>query len=394
MITVIRNIIVRLIFLLSSTLFFVHFVQAETIQQNMVKKLDLAKKKVEEEKRGTTEKLRQGELNTESEKLLLKTIIPFLTLFRREVCEDPQVAFDKYADIDTAKNLHDLGAILSPISDVSRGWQSFFGSSVAGITSLSEQIVLTMFYNPWADVALLTAWTKLGGTPKITQVKLVSGDEIRNTEIPLLQPQWRRTGDVPPPLSAIVENADTMQAFLNLYGNRPAWPAQQWPDKLPTLKTDHPKQDSKKIVGLFFSDNLASISALFHDPVYGKLKSSMEKIQQQLLTGKTDELMSRTSEMLDESRAVLSSLTPEYWKFARVVSFASNPKHAFIFLSSFSHPQLFVSFWFNMSDNDNPKLSRIDFFRYDLSFEEVDKLARKVGMKRPQSIHNENGGSL
>ena len=47
-----------------------------------------------------------------------------------------------------------------------------------------------------------------------------------------------------------------------------------------------------------------------------------------------------------------------------------------------------------MSDNSNPILSRIDLFSYDLSFEEVNKLAREAGMKRPQAIHNKNGVSL
>lgn len=331
------------------------------------------------------------ESKTEAEEL---SLLVFLTQFRLDVLEEPLEAFTKYADTDTAEKLHNLGAVLSPVSDLSDGWKSFFGSSVVGMTSLDEQTVLSMFYNPWADVALLCELSQVGGIHKITQVKLVSGDEIRNTEIPVLLPLWRRTADVPPPLAAVVANSDTMQAFINLYGNPSKWPASQWLNKLPTLKTDNPKEDSRKITGLFFSHNLSSISAFFHDPANSKLKASMEKIRHQLLTGQAEKMLAQTPEMLKESRAVLSSLTPEYWKRSVVVSVAFDSKHTFIFLSSFGAPQMFASFWFDTSDNNNPALRQIDFFRYDLSFEEVDKLARKAGMKRPQPIHNESGGAL
>lgn len=339
----------------------------------------------------------------EDENLPFSEAVSSLVRFREDSYKNPQAAFVKYADTKTAVKLRTLGDVLSPISDSSHGWQLFFGSSVAAFASLSEQIVLTMFYNPWADVALLCEWTKSGDTPKITQVKLVSGDQIRNSEISALVPLWRRTGNVPPPLSAIIANSDTMRAFIELYGKRPTWPAQQWTKKLPTLKTDNPNKDSKKIVGLFSSYNLSGISAFFHEPVASKLKSSMGKIRQQLIAGQTEKLLAGTPGILRANRAILEMLPPEYWRYAEIVSFASNSKHAFVFLSNFASPQFFASFWFDMNDDNSAALRRVDFFSYRFSIKEVDNLAQMAGVKRPsivgnnqkkQTIDNRRGGSL
>ena len=317
-----------------------------------------------------------------AEKLPLPTTIPFLTLFRLDACMNPQAAFEEYADAATAKQLQALGGTLCPISDSSQGWQLFFSSSIATIASLDEQTVLTMFYNPWSDVVLLCEWTQPGDIPKITQVKLVCGDAMRNTETPILLPLWRRTGDVPPSLAAIVATGDTMHAFMNLYGKRPKWPANQWPDKLPTLKTDNPDKDGNKMVGILFSHNLSGISTFFDDPECGPLKALMDKIRQQLIAGQVEAVLAQAPETIKESRQLLSQMTPEDWQLTTMVSLASDAKHAFVFLSGFGGPQVFACFWFNMDDN-SVILHRIDFFRYDLSFEEMDKLARQAGMKRP-----------
>jgi len=339
----------------------------------------------------------------DSVKLTLPETIPFLALFRLNAIADPNAAFGKYADTSTAEKLQNLGAVLSPISDPSRGWQLFFETSVVAMASLSEQIVLTMFYNPWADIALLCEWTRLGVSPKITQIRLICGDKIRNSEIPVLLPLWRRTVNVPPPLSAIVANSDTMQAFLNLYGRHPSWPASQWPAKLPVLKTDNPDKDNEKMVGLFFSQNLSGISEFFNNPTNSKLRTSMERILKQLISGQTEKVLLNAPETLKETRDVLTQLNRKYWQNAKVVSVASDRRNIFLFLSVRSKPNLFVSFWFDAHNTNDAKLRRIDFFRYDLDFKTVDKLAQEAGMMRPihidsgqekQTIYPKNGGEL
>jgi len=333
---------------------------------------------------------------SEEKYLPFSEVVSFLTYFREDGAKDSQAAFVKYADTKTAAKLRTLGNVLSPASDPLRSWQFFFGSSVAAVASLSEYITLAMFYNPWADVALLCEWTRVNGKPKITQVKLICGDEIRNTEIPVLLPLWRRSGNIPAPLSLSVASSDTVHAFINLYGKRPKWPAKQWADKLPSLRTDNPKEDSKKIVGLFFSQNLSSINTVFNNATYSKLKVSMEEIQQQLISGKGKDLLIRTPETINESRAVLAALTPEDWIPMTIVSFSADSTNAFILFSSSHAPQSIASFWFTMDNDNHVTLHRIDFFKLDLSFKEADKLARKAGIKRPKTIDadHKNGGCL
>jgi hypothetical protein len=156
---------------------------------------------------------------------------------------------------------------------------------------------------------------------------------------------------------------------------------------LPILKTDNPFQDNKKIVGIFFSRNLAEISSLFNNPENTKIKSIMEKTRKLLLAGETKKLSDQMPKLLEESRIVLTKLTPAYWRRTSVVSVAFDHRHTFVFLASLSQPKFFVSFWFDANGKNDAILQRIDFFRYDFSFGAVDKLAREAGMKRFKSIY-------
>jgi len=378
------------------------------------KKFDQAESVLHRAERINTEYMACREIKKELDSVSIKKLNKEKTLsfsesvillmnFREDGYKDSNAAFVKYADTKTAARLSALGDVLSPASDASHSWEFFLGSSVASVASLNEEMVLTMLYNPWSDVALLCEWSRSNGKPKITQVKLVCGDEIRNTEIPVLLPLWRRSANIPPPLTLSVATSDTVHAFINLYGRRHNWPAKEWADMLPPLKTDNPKEDSKKIVGLFFSQNLSSINTFFNDSTYSKLKISMNEIRQQLIDGQTKDVLLRIPDTINESRTVLTALRPEDWSHMTIVSFASDAKNAFIFLSSTHSPQLIASFWFTMDNDTHATSHRIDFLKLDLSFKEVDKLARKAGMKRSKTINSErvkqtinhkNGGHL
>lgn len=317
-----------------------------------------------------------------AQELPLPTLIPHLTQFRLDACVAPQAAFDRYADAATTARLRDLGKVLCPASDPSQGWQFFFGTSIAGITSLTEQNVLTMFYNPWADVALLCEWTTPDGSPKITAVELVMGDILRKTKQPILTPLWRRVGDVPPHLAIVVSTSDTMRAFLDIYGKRTLWGAAKWQGKLPNLKTNTQIDGNRIAVGALFSQTQASVYTFFNEAPFAPLKASMDEIRQLLIAGRTEEVLARAPETGMESRAILTEL-PLKWEQATLVSLVTDPKNAFVCLASYSDPDVFACFWFGMSDDaKQATLKRIDFMGHNLSDEQVDAIARQAGMKR------------
>lgn len=317
-----------------------------------------------------------------AQELPLPELIPHLTQFRLDACAAPEAAFDRYANAATIAQLRDLGKVLCPVSDPSPGWQFFFGTSIAGLTSLNEQIVLTLFYNPWADVALLCEWTNPDGSPKISAVELVMGDILRKTKQPILTPLWRRVGDVPPQLAIVVSTSDTLRAFLDLYGKRALWGAAKWQGKLPTLKTKKQIDGNRIAVGALFSQTQASVYTFFNEAPFAPLKASMDEIRQLLVAGRTEEVLARAPETGMESRAILTEV-PIEWQQATLVSLVTDPKNAFVFLASYSDPDVFACFWFGMSeDAKQATLKRIDFMGHNLSVEQVDAIARQAGMKR------------
>jgi hypothetical protein len=302
--------------------------------------------------------------------------------FRIEATTNPQAAFTQYAEAAAVVRLGDLGGVLCPITEADRGWQFFFGTSIAAVTSLTDKIVLTMFYNPWADVALLCEWTNLDGTPRISDAELVMGDILRKTKKPVLTPLWRREGEVPPQLAVTVAASDTVRAFLDIYGKPPLLGAANWRGKLPNLKSKQQLDGNRMAVGVLFSQALSGIHTFFNEAALAPLKAEMGRVRQLLLDGRREEVLAKAPEMGMESGMILTEVAID-WSQATLVALATDAKNAFVFMAGFDNPELFACFWFGMGeDGSQPALRRIDFLGHNMSFDEVDRIARQAGMKR------------
>ena len=315
--------------------------------------------------------------------LPLPELIPYLSQFRQEAYAAPQTAFERYADQSTVTKLGNLGAVLCPLSEPSKGWEFFFGTSIATVASLNEEKVIVMFYNPWADVALLCEWSNPGDSPKMSDAELVMGDVLRKTKKPILIPLWRRVGDVPPPLAITVAASDTVRGFMNIYGKKGWWNSGNWRGKLKKLmKSDDQIEGNRIAVGALFAQALASVNVFFTEEAFKPLKSSMEGVRQMLLKGQTSKVLAIAEETSIESRAILTEI-PFEWRRASMVSLVTDPKNAFVFMADFDNPEYFASFWFGMSDDSQiATLRRIDFLGYTLNFEQVKALAKQAGMTR------------
>ena len=317
-----------------------------------------------------------------AQELPLPALIPYLTQFRLDACAAPQAAFDRNADAAAVARLRDLGNALCPMSDPSKGWQFFFGTSIAGVTSLTEQRVLTMFYNPWADVALLCEWTNPAGTPKMSGVELVMGDVLRKTKQPVMTPLWRRPGAGVPPLAIVVATSDTVKAFLDIYGKPPMFKSGDWRGKLPNMKTKIQTDLNRAAVGILFSQAQTSVNVFFTEQAFKPLHTGFMQVRQMLLDGKVAEVLAMDTETSFQSKTILTEV-PLDWRRGTAVSLVADSREAFIFISDYDAPEDIACFWFVFNgDLNNPKISRIDIVGHNLSFEQVDAIARKAGVKR------------
>lgn len=312
---------------------------------------------------------------------LSETICP-LAEFRSEGCIAPQAAFERYADTPTARRLGELGGILCPGMDPTQGWQYFFSTSIATLTSLTETHVLSMYYHPWSDIALLCEWTHSDGLPRISNVELVMGDILRNTKEPVSTPLWRREGDVPPSLSVVVATSDTVRGFLDIYGQRSRWFPTRWQGRLGNLKNKKQVDANNAAVSALFAQAMNAVHIYFNEDGLAPLRASMNHLRQLLLDNRGEQVVGLAAETSEESRLILTE-APLDWQQAAVVAFATDPQNAFIFLSGDDSPEVFACFWFAMGqDGSAPTLRRVDFLGHTLSFEEIDTIARQAGMKR------------
>jgi len=319
--------------------------------------------------------------------LPLPDLIPILSEFRLAGWISPQEAFKQYCNTAIAARFQDFGSVLCPVSDVKQGWEFFFGTSIGAVTSLSEKTALSVFYSPWGDVALICQWTNGADGIMISDAELVSGDFLRKTKLqePLL-PLWRRNGKVPPQLAVVIAANDTIMAFLDNYKKRPLLGPDDWRKKLPNLKKQKQLENNRKAVGDLFTQSLTSVDLFFNAKPLGPLKKEMEHIRKLLLAGKTADVLVLAAETSQESRTILEEAKLD-WNRATMVSLATDPKNAFVFLSDFANSEYIVCFWFKMVDDggvqlEKPPLVRIDIMGHILSPEEVDTLAKQAGMKR------------
>ncbi len=303
------------------------------------------------------------------------------TRFRLAATVSPETAFSVHATPSTAERLKEMNRFMSSATDDMKGWSFFFGTSVGTITSLSEEVVLTMFYCPWADVALLCEWRNLDG-PKISDVELICGDILRETKQPELIPLWQRTPEIPPPLAIMVSANDSARAFMDLYGKQLWFGSTNWRKKLTLMKTKENVEGNYQAVRLLFNQMLASVSGFFNDPALANIRTSMDQVRDLLIDKNTDAVLAMAPETSAEARMILET-APLQWENATIVLLATNIKNAFVFMADLRYPEHYACFWFVKSDDNTAKLRRIDFLSHTLSFEEVDDIARQAGMDRP-----------
>lgn len=317
-----------------------------------------------------------------SNELSIQDLTSSFTEFRQTAMMNPQTAFSRYATAKSAAKLSELGGILCPVSDRNLGWQFFFGTSIGAMTSLTEKTSLTMFYCPWADVALLCEWTNPAGVPQISDAELVAGDMLRKAKQPEMRPLWRRDGTIPPPLANVVAASDTVKAFLDIYGKKTLFKAADWRGKLSAFKSKNQVDVNRTLVGILFSQALSATYTFFNEDAMGGVRESMHQAMGMLQEGRLEELLAVATETTDEGRRVLSEV-PLRWEEATMVALVTDAKNAFVFWADLQRPAFFASFWFSISpDAKQATLRRIDFLGHTLSRDQVDALARQAGIKR------------
>jgi len=317
-----------------------------------------------------------------TKELSLPRLIPYLSEFRLNACISPQQAFDKYSS--PSAHFNRLSSILNPNSDRNQGWQYFFGTSVTALTSLSEKSVLSIFYCPWSDVALICQWINGVNGIVISDTELVSGDFIRKSKSPELIPLWQRDFNIPPQLAIVIATNDTIMAFLESYKNRHESAPNNWRNRLPSLQTQEQIDGNRQAVSILVIYSLLRDS-LYNEKPLKQIREEMDNVKDLLLAGKISKLLTIAKQTTSENRIILEKIKFDWSKFT-IVSLATDKRNAFVFVSNYFNPEYIFCFWFKMADSkgdllEKPELSRVDFVSHTLSANEVERLANQAGIR-------------
>lgn len=313
--------------------------------------------------------------------LTFQQMVDAFVAFRTAALAEPTNTFLQHSSPAGASQLYELGRVLSSQGDAKAAWKYFFATAVGSMTSLTETKGLTMLYCPWADVALLCEWGNVNGQAKITDAELLAGDVLRKAKTPQAIPLWRRETVAPPHLSAVVHTSDTIKSFLEQFGKRNAVKAGNWRAKL-DLKTPAQQERNYQIAALMFAQARTSVSLYFNEPKLAFLREAMDGIRRLLIEGKIDQLIAQTPDLSLESQQILREV-PLDWRQGALMAMILNVDDAFLFVADENRPEYFATFWFKADYTANQaRLYRLDFMGHTLNFEQVDALARQVGMKR------------
>jgi hypothetical protein len=140
--------------------------------------------------------------------------------FRQVAVMDHEFALSMYAAPRVVEQFRHLDRYVWQAGSPRVGWSYFLHTSVLTAAGADGDTPLVAFYNPWADVFLVTAWQVVDGTPRMIDADLLAGEWIRRLSPPPfdLTPAWRR-GDLFRPAALGLAVAESLQAFEALFSS-------------------------------------------------------------------------------------------------------------------------------------------------------------------------------
>ncbi len=121
-------------------------------------------------------------------------LLEYVAKFRQQALTDAESAFAEYGVAAVRERIAHYNSTVWADVEPDVGWSYFFGVSPIGLGSLGGTTPIVSFYNPWADVFLLTEWRVREGGLRMTDVEFVNGDWMRqNPDGIIPSPLWRRS---------------------------------------------------------------------------------------------------------------------------------------------------------------------------------------------------------
>jgi len=283
--------------------------------------------------------------------------------FRQAARFDTPAALAEWAEPQAQERFRALDEALWPAVNPGLGWAFFFETALVDTGTPAEDHLPVLFYNPWADVALVTVWSPEG---KLSDAEILAGDCLRRGgEAPVGGGRgWLSQGAYGP--SAVGGlSARTLLAFEKAFRDGP-WISSDLHRTFPVWKDPHTLDASALACGLQFAQSFQEL-VRFSRTSDRAARTAYVDLLKQGAGGGAEVLTALASETTPESAAALKALPPERWAAFKVTSFSDLGDKALVMAHHSELPDLFLGIVLLRSGEDFVPL-RIDCMSFNACY--------------------------
>ena len=299
--------------------------------------------------------------------------------FRQLCLLDYAQALDAYAAPGLWRAFLLMNERIWPDTEPRIGWSFFMNVSVVAFSGADERQPLVAFYNPWADVFLVTLWQPYRDRVQMTNAVMLMGDWVRTRDGFPQQPvpAWLRI-DLFKPAALGICTARSVKAFETTFASADA---STWRYQLAGF-------DDPKVVydvnytgaASMLADALDRIDAFQvpengEHPVFPVLREATRRAVCLAAAGKMAELLQEADETLPDVKDLLRKTPSNEFENLTVVSTVIERDAAFVFLSSIHRADYSLSLLVD-TKSGNPRIKRIDAVLYDGIYRQLEQIER------------------
>lgn len=277
--------------------------------------------------------------------------------FRITAARDFLKAAQAFGTAGANKQMASLAADMWPATNSALGWSTFIGTSLVNTSTAGQDQPTVIFYNPWADCALVTKWEKeSAGGYKIASADMVTGSLLRGSPPPYpARRQWLAT-KLYGAESVGILNATTAKGF------EAGGPA------LIARLDDQQRAAMRFASALMYADARGDTAPfLLAEP---GIALDARNIWTEIGKAVTSDEASGFGPVVDDQLPLLRKLRGDLWKSFVPVVWRTSGNEALLMLASWRNPDLYIAVQL-ASDGTATTVRRLQLYSFQAFYDEL-----------------------
>jgi hypothetical protein len=293
--------------------------------------------------------------------------------FRQIATADYQHALSRFASQTVTAKFKDLEASAWQTFDPATGWAFFFTFSPFTMGAVEGESPLVAYYQPWADVFLITQWISAPTGPQIVDVELCLGDMLRTSgkDDFNISPLWMRLEGYRP-AAFITALVSSLTAFESRF---PPDYKGNWRSQFPLMESKDAAELNRLYAGNLLLRHLqhavaAASPALGEDERLPVIRKEIESMHAAAGSGYVKRWFSSVPDMSEEALDALEHIDGQRLARTIIASTVMTPGRALVFLvprdrAGFTLVLLFYG------NGKKLRLQRADLISYQAAYQAI-----------------------